>query len=351
MSGTCFVTGGAGFIGCAISEALAQSFERVIAIDNLHPQIHPVRARPAALASGVELIEGDVTAPDMWDALLASARPDVVVNLAAETGTGQSLTEATRHANVNVVGTTQMLDALVRHDALPRRIVLSSSRAVYGEGAWRDAAGRIVYPGQRSKAMLERGEWDFPGLTCLPFEATRVEARPTSVYGATKLTQEHVLTAWGLSFGVEIPILRLQNVYGRGQSLTNSYTGIVSLFAQMARQGQVIPVYEDGMIIRDFVYISDVADAIVRATLNGTPTTEPYDVGSGTATSILDLARIIAAHYGAPAPAINGKFRNGDVRHASCSIERTQSDLGWKPRMTLDEGLRDLCGWIDRQLA
>lgn len=351
MPGTCLVTGGAGFIGCAVSEALVDAFERVVAIDNLHPQIHRTRSRPPALAAGVELVVGDVTSPEVWDEVLLTLRPDVVVHLAAETGTGQSLTEATRHANVNVVGTTQMLDAFVRHDASPRRIVLSSSRAVYGEGAWRDEAGAIVYPGQRSRAMLERGEWDFPGLTCMPFEAIHVQARPTSVYGATKLTQEHVLTAWGLSFGVEIPILRLQNVYGPGQSLTNSYTGIVSLFAQMARQGQVIPIYEDGRIIRDFVHISDVADAIVRVTLNGSPSPLPYDVGAGVATSILDLAHIIAAHYGAPAPMINGKFRNGDVRHAFSIIDRTRSEVEWTPRWSLERGLPDLCRWIDKQLA
>ena len=157
-----------------------------------------------------------------------------------------------------------MLDAFVRHGCIPGRVVLTSSRAVYGEGAWRDTNGRVVYPGQRSRAMLEAKQWDFPGLTPVPSDATRTEPRPASIYGATKLTQELVLRAWALSFGVEIGLLRLQNVYGPGQSLSNPYTGIVSLFARLAKAKETIPVYEDGAIIRDFVFIDDVVQAVLR---------------------------------------------------------------------------------------
>ena len=228
MSHNCLITGGAGFIGCAVSKLLKGPFDRIVAVDSLHPQVHPTGMRPTALDPSVEFVKDDVTEGGTWDHLLAGFKPSTVIHLAAETGTGQSLTEGSRHANVNVVGTTQMLDAFVRHDCIPSRVVLTSSRAVYGEGAWRDAKGNVSYPGQRSRAMLEAGQWDFPGLTCLPFEATRTEPRPTSIYGATKLTQEMVLRAWALSFGVEIGLLRLQNVYGPGQSLSNPYTGIVS---------------------------------------------------------------------------------------------------------------------------
>nr|WP_318289438.1 NAD-dependent epimerase/dehydratase family protein [Paraburkholderia sp. BL8N3] len=262
MMRTCLVTGGAGFIGCAISSTLVRHFDRVVALDNMHPQIHATPDRPARLDPKVELVVGDVTLSETWNSLLQTVKPDVVIHLAAETGTGQSLTEGTRHAMVNVVGTTQMLDAFVRFESVPRRIVLTSSRAVYGEGAWQDAAGTITYPGQRSKVQLEQGVWDFPGLKCLPFEATRTQPRPTSIYGATKLTQEMVLSAWALSFGVEVGLLRLQNVYGPGQSLSNPYTGIVSLFARLARGGKSIPLYEDGEIVRDFVFIDDVSEAV-----------------------------------------------------------------------------------------
>lgn len=346
---TCLITGGAGFIGSALSTRLPEHFDRVVAFDNLHPQIHRSAERPASLDPRVELVQGDVTVADDWDRLLADVTPDVVIHLAAETGTGQSLLEASRHARVNVVGTTEMLDALVRADALPEKTVLTSSRAVYGEGAWVDGAGDVSYPGQRSAAMLERGEWDFPGLSALPFLSSRVEPHPTSVYGATKLAQEHILTSWCLSLGVTPVLFRLQNVYGPGQSLINPYTGIVSFFAQQAKAGKTIPVYEDGQIIRDFVFIDDVADALVAGVLTSGANENAYDIGSGEGTSVLALAELIADYYGAPVPVINGKFRNGDVRHASCTVEEAEAALSWHPQVLVDEGVRRLCAWIDDQ--
>lgn len=349
MTQACLITGGAGFIGCAISSILKDRFDRVVALDSMHPQVHPTPERPELLHPSVELVVGDVTLRETWDALLPGFKPDVVIHLAAETGTGQSLAEGTRHANVNVVGTTQMLDAFVRHECIPRRVVLTSSRAVYGEGAWQDGAGAITYPGQRSRAQLDAGIWDFPGLKCLPFESSRTEAHPTSIYGATKLTQEMILSAWALSFDVEVGLLRLQNVYGPGQSLSNPYTGIVSLFARLAKAGQTIPVYEDGEIIRDFVFIDDVAAAVCQIATEAIPSPTAYDIGSGEATSIRQLANIIAGIYGAPTPMVNGAYRNGDVRAASCDIARTRQELDWKPNWNVRRGIAALCSWIDQQ--
>jgi dTDP-L-rhamnose 4-epimerase len=348
MSSICVVTGGAGFIGSAVSGTLVGRFDRVIAIDNLHPQVHPEAVRPAMLHKAVALVTADITRQETWDRLLREFSPNVVVHLAAETGTGQSLTEATRHATVNVVGTAQMLDAFARHRAFPCRMVLASSRAVYGEGAWQDArTGETVYPGQRSRAQLERREWDFPGLRSLSSMAGVTEPRPTSVYGATKLAQEHMIRSWALSFGVEAAILRLQNAYGPGQSLHNSYTGIVSLFARLSREGKSIPIYEDGLITRDFVFIEDVADAVCRAACDGAPSQIPYDIGSGQTTTVLRLGELVAATYGAPAPELTGEFRNGDVRHAACDIGRTRAELLWQPQWTLEQGIAALCRWIE----
>lgn len=347
MTTTCLVTGGAGFIGCALSRILPEHFDRVVAMDNLHPQVHPTTSRPDDLDQRVEFIKADVTRADDWDALLKDVAPTVVIHLAAETGTGQSLTEGSRHAMVNVVGTTEMLDAFVRHDSLPERVILTSSRAVYGEGAWTDLDGVTTYPGQRSRVMLESGTWDFPGLTATPFNSHRVRAAPTSIYGSTKLAQEHIITSWCLSMNVTPVLFRLQNVYGPGQSLINPYTGIVSLFAQKAKAGEVIPVYEDGAIIRDFVYIDDVAAAIVAGTLHSAATTNPYDIGSGEATSIMRLAEVTAKYYGAPTPQVNGMFRDGDVRHASCTIEESTAGLGWEPTVMVEQGVHQLCAWID----
>ncbi len=350
--GTVLVTGGAGFIGCALSNRLADSADRWVVLDSMHPQVHATPERPAALHPKAELIVGDVTDPAVWDSVLAEVTPDVVFHLAAETGTAQSLDEASRHARVNVVGTTEMTDAFGRSGRLPTHVLLSSSRAVYGEGDWQRQDGTVFQPGQRSHAQFEAAQWDFPGAHSLPASAERTVPAPTSVYGATKLAQENILKAWGGSRGVPVTVLRLQNVYGPGQSLINSYTGIVSLFSQWAREGKTIPLYEDGQIVRDFVFIDDVADAFVAAATAGPDAERPtLDVGSGVASTIEQMAVAIAEYHGAPTPVVNGKYRDGDVRSASCSIERTTATLDWAPKWSLRAGVAALQEWIEAQLA
>ncbi|MEA5456020.1 GDP-mannose 4,6-dehydratase [Sinomonas sp. JGH33] len=347
--GTVLVTGGAGFIGCAISSALVDAFDRVVVVDNLHPQIHASGERPAELADGAELIVGDVADADTWDRVLAEVTPDVVIHLAAETGTGQSLEESTRHALVNVVGTSQLLDGLNRHGKLPRRIVLSSSRAVYGEGAWRRADGTQYYPGQRTSETLDQAQWDFPASEPTAMRAADVAPAPVSVYGATKLAQENVLQTWAKAYGVETVVLRLQNVYGPGQSLINPYTGIMSLFCRMAMGGKSIPLYEDGQVRRDFILIDDVAAAIVAGATSETVSGQPIDIGSGEFQTIGTAAEIIARHYGAPAPHVTGQYRQGDVRHAWADVTAAKEILGWEPRFSLEQGIERLATWIDAQ--
>ena len=346
--GRVLLTGGAGFIGTSLS-ALLDGADEVVVLDNLHPQIHETGERPAALDARARLIVGDVTSPEAWDEVLEQEHPDTVVHLAAETGTGQSLTESSRHANVNVVGTTQMLDAFLRHDAMPQRLVLTSSRAVYGEGAWVDDAGQQVYPGQRSVEQLEAGTWDFPGLQPVAMRADGVQPGPVSVYAATKLAQEHLIRTWAESFEVEAVILRLQNVYGPGQSLINPYTGIMSLFCRMAMGGSSIPLYEDGLVRRDFVLIDDVARAVLAAcTVEAVPS-GPLDIGLGTMHTISDAAALIAADYGAPQPHVSGQFRLGDVRHAWADISDATAALDWRPQHDLADGIHRLATWINAQ--
>jgi dTDP-L-rhamnose 4-epimerase len=347
--GTVLVTGGAGFIGCAISDALVGEFDRVVVVDNLHPQIHASGERPAQLNAAAELVVADITEAQTWDSVLQDVTPNVVIHLAAETGTSQSLEESTRHTHVNVVGTSQLLDGLNRHGKLPRRIVLSSSRAVYGEGAWKDADGHVFYPGQRTSETLDKAQWDFPGASPVPMKASETFPAPVSVYGATKLAQEHVLQAWAKSYGVETVILRLQNVYGPGQSLINPYTGIMSLFCRMAMGGKSIPLYEDGEVRRDFILIDDVASAIVAGAVSPTVQGEPMDIGSGEFQTIGTAAKLIAAHYDAPASHVTGQYRQGDVRHAWADIAAAEKVLGWTPQYSLAQGIERLATWIDAQ--
>ncbi|MGB3481632.1 MAG: NAD-dependent epimerase/dehydratase family protein [Mycobacterium sp.] len=353
MSTSVLISGGAGFIGSALARRLVTAGYDVTVLDILHPQVHGARAA-IDLPPSVRLLTGDVThAPD-WDAVLRLMQPDQIVHLAAETGTAQSLSEATRHGGVNVVGTTQLLDALSRCAHVPEQLILASSRAVYGEGAWQ-SGGHTFYPQPRSHAQLLAGEWDPKGPTgdpAVPLAscANRTEPRPTNIYAATKLAQEHILSAWTAAHDTKLSVLRLQNVYGPGQSLTNSYTGIVALFARLARDGRTLEVYEDGQILRDFVYIEDVVEALSSA-VQKPPTMAPrcLDIGSGTPTTIHTAARKIAAICDAPEPAVVGRFRDGDVRAARCDIEPATKELDWRPKWDLEDGLRSLLDWIDEQ--
>jgi dTDP-L-rhamnose 4-epimerase len=345
------ITGGAGFIGCATTRALLRDDPHcnIVIVDNLHPQVHREQVRPSDLDQRAELLVADITDADCWRTLLDRFHPDHIYHLAAETGTGQSLTESTRHAMVNVVGTTRMLDAISATRSFPTSIILPSSRAVYGEGAWTDANGRHHYPGQRTNAMLQHGQWDFAGLSPLAFSAASTIPNPASIYGSTKLAQEQILRNWCLAFDVGAKILRLQNVYGPGQSLHNSYTGILSLFCRQAKAGDTIQLYEDGQMIRDFVYIDDVADAFVRAA-DAKEKNFTIDIGAGTGTTIAEAANIIASIYDAPAPQVCGKYRNGDVRHAWSDPSSAADLVGWAAEIPPREGISRLCKWIDGRL-
>jgi dTDP-L-rhamnose 4-epimerase len=349
--GRVLVTGGVGFIGTTLALALADQAERWVVLDNLHPQVHPGSWPPADLPGSVELHVGDVTRAEDLDAVVADLRPDTVVHLAAETGTAQSLSESTRHGMVNVVGTTQLLDALTRAGHVPAHVVLTSSRAVYGEGVWRNVDGSTFQPGLRTHAQLEAGRWDHgDGAAHVPNSVAGTHPHPINVYGATKLAQEQILAAWTGSHDTRLSVLRLQNVYGPRQSLSNPYTGIVSLFSRLARAGQSIPLYEDGEITRDFVHIDDVVAAIAAAIAHKPADhLRTVDVGSGVRTTIGDLAREIAAYHSAPEPHVTGQFRDGDVRHASCTVEATLRQLDWQPRVGLREGVAGLQEWIATQ--
>jgi dTDP-L-rhamnose 4-epimerase len=352
LSTSVLVTGGAGFIGSALTRSLVKAGYDVAVMDVLHPQVHPA-GRAIDLPPSVRLFTGDVThAPD-WDAVLRLFRPSQIVHLAAEIGTAQSLSQATRHGAVNVVGTAQLLDALSRSALVPDQFVLASSRAVYGEGAWQ-CGNEVYYPRPRSHARLLAGIWDPEGPTGGPAvplasRAGRTEPRPTNIYAATKLAQEHMVAAWTAAHDAKLSVLRLQNVYGPGQSLTNPYTGVVTLFARLAREQRPLEVYEDGRIVRDFVFIDDVVDALLATVQR--PATEPrcLDIGSGIATTIHELARKIAAICDGPEPIVVPKFRDGDVRAASCTIEAAKNELHWHPKWALEAGLRALLDWIGGQ--
>lgn len=346
------VTGGAGFIGSALSRLICDDDVPVIAVDSMLEQVHPTGQISEFLDPRVQLYKNDVRDKEAWLVLLDKFYPRKVVHLAAETGTAQSLTESTRHASVNVVGTTAMLDAFASAGVLPSRIVLASSRAVYGEGLWRDVVTKEeFYPAPRSNAVLSRSQWNplSPAGTkaeALPHEASVVFPKPTSIYGATKLAQEQILAAWCGAFSVPLSVLRLQNVYGEGQSPYNSYTGIINYFHRVARSGAPIPVYEDGLIGRDFVHIQDVVHAFLSVLSAETTENHLIDVGTGQLTTILDAAIMIAEYHKAPQPEVCGKFRDGDIRSAVADIKKLYAQTGSNPQIPFKEGMQRVGDWL-----
>jgi dTDP-L-rhamnose 4-epimerase len=347
------ITGGAGFIGTALARALVPHTAEVVLLDSLHPEVHGDDPQ-LPMIPGASFIRGDITSPQAWQHLLQEFSPTAVVHLAAETGTGQSLSEATRHGHVNVVGTTTMLDALFRLTRRPTHIVIASSRAVYGEGQWQ-SGNQTYYAEPRTHEDLANRRWDPPSpdgghTMAIPSRADHTEARPTNVYAATKLAQENVLTAWTAATGTLLSVLRLQNVYGPGQSLINSYTGILALFSRLAVSNEQIDLYEDGCAVRDFVYIGDVVQALVRALDSAPKRRRVLDIGSGSAMTLASVAEIMVTKENAPAPIVSGQFREGDVRAASCDITAAKVEIGYEPAWTLETGLTKLLGWVRSEL-
>jgi dTDP-L-rhamnose 4-epimerase len=346
------ITGGAGFIGTRLARALIAAGADVLAYDNLHPQVHGDHPVPDA---SMALIRGDVRDRDALQAAVHGYMPTVVVHLAAETGTGQSADEPTRYAEVNVVGTAQLIEAMRSAAKPPRRVVLAATRAVYGEGAYADASGRLVVPPPRSAADMAAGRFglfDVDGTLLAPRATPESLApAPASVYGSTKLMQEYLLQQTNGPW--ETAILRLQNVYGPGQSLRNPYTGVLSIFCQQAMNGKVLNIYEDGDIHRDFVFVDDVVAAFVSACTEDAAAGRIMNIGTGERTSIADAAAAILSELGLPADrlAVTGAFRVGDVRHAIADNSLARRSLHWTPKVSFRQGIAELVQWARKEAA
>lgn len=338
------IIGGAGFIGSQIVRDYGA--ENFTVFDNLSPIVHNRKSVTDFIDSEVDFISGDVTQPDDVRSLFDQGVPENLILLAAETGTGRSLYNCVLNTRVNAMGTALVLDVLAGLEDRPKRIVLTSSRAVYGEGPYSDVDGRLVHPQQRSEADLKAGKFDFEGLTPLPMKASDHLPNPSNIYGTTKLCQENLVRNWSRSFGVDAYILRLQNVYGAGQSLTNPYTGVLIHFLRTLSSNDVVSIYENGGITRDFVHVADVASAIHSATLaDGAAGT--YDIGSGERLTLEAVASKICELTDGPPPDFCNLYRLGDVRHASASIEDARRALGYIPKVSLEEGLRGLIQFFE----
>lgn len=348
------ITGGAGFIGTRLAARFARDGHRVTVLDSLLPQVHgetPAETSPLlrSLDGVADVIVGTVTSKDDLRRALADA--SIVVHLAAETGTGQSMYEIDRYVDVNVGGTAKLLDILANESHDVRRLVISSSRSIYGEGAYLTEDGRRVFPGHRDDADMARGDFDVhaPGEGTLRVIPTDEDAllHPSSVYGITKQMQEALITTVAPTIGVEPVSVRYQNVYGPGQSLKNPYTGILSIFSTLIRQGKEINIFEDGEETRDFVYIDDVVEATFLAATVPAAAGRILNVGSGVATSVNEVVAALFDAFGTTVPTrISGNYRLGDIRHNVADTSALRDVLGFTPRVPFAEGVKNFVEWV-----
>jgi dTDP-L-rhamnose 4-epimerase len=353
MTQNILITGGAGFIGSRLANFLFNSGHKVRVLDNLSTQIHGATPESSplflSLHHDVEFIRGSVTNRD--DLIEALQGIDTVVHLAAETGTGQSMYAIQHYSDVNIGGTALLLDLIANEPFPIKKIVVASSRAVYGEGKYHCDHHGVVYPSARFANDMEQGEFSVHCPVCgvpVQVDATDEETpeQPSSVYGVTKLTQEQLVLTVGKALGISAIAFRYQNVYGPGQSLSNPYTGILSIFSTRIRNNNAIKIFEDGKESRDFVYIDDVVSITAKAVEYEQPLVAFFNVGTGVATDVLTIANTLQKLLGVTVPTtISGQFRVGDIRHNYADLTKVRKVFGFEPTISIEQGLAEFVEW------
>lgn len=352
------ISGGAGFIGSNLALALHQKGYAVTVLDNLSEQVHGKNPDDfsylfLSIKDKVKFIKGDVTDGTSWKQAIADN--EVIIHLAAETGTGQSMYQVERYTRVNIGGTSLMLDYLVNNQHGVKKVIVASSRAIYGEGKYFSPELGFVYPGARLSGEMDRGNFEvtYPNAKSpLQLVATDEESKihPSSVYGITKYNQEQMVMVVCSSVNIAPVAFRYQNVYGPGQSLSNPYTGILSIFSANIKNNKPINIFEDGKESRDFVFIDDV----VRATILGIEKDEAngqiFNVGYGRPISVMEVAQALIKNYGIETRLeISGNYRIGDIRHNFADLTKIKKLLGYTPGISFDEGIRRFAHWVNKQ--
>jgi dTDP-L-rhamnose 4-epimerase len=349
------VTGGAGFIGSHLVDALLSAGHAVRVLDVLDPQVHgPGGHWPAYLSRAVERVAADVRDADRVAKALDGI--EVVFHQAAAVGVAQSMYEIARYVEANSVGAAVLLEAIVARKSQVQRMVVASSMSIYGEGAYRTEDGEPVAPGLRPLAQLERREWelcDERGRRLVPIGTPESKPlAPTSVYAVTKRDHEELFLAVGAAYRIPTVALRYFNVYGSRQALSNPYTGVAAIFSSRLLNGRPPLVNEDGLQTRDFVHVSDIVQANLLAL--GCPADEGrvYNVGTGRPITIRRVAELLAERLGVDvAPEISHRFRAGDIRHCVADVSRARAELGYEPRTAFEDGVDEVIEWVRTQSA
>jgi dTDP-L-rhamnose 4-epimerase len=350
------ITGGAGFVGSHLADALADHGHKVVLFDNLEPQVHGVGvARPAYLDERHELVHGDVRDANALAPLVRQT--DVIFHFAAMVGVGQSMYQVRRYTDVNTMGMATLLELLAdeRGRRRVRKLLVASSMSIYGEGAYVcPNCGRLA-PRLRLTQQLEAGLWEVRCPTCgaeLQPIATDEDKPlyPTSIYAITKRDHEEMALAFGQAYGLPAVALRFFNIYGSRQALTNPYTGVAAIFSGRMLAGQAPLIYEDGRQLRDFVHVSDIVQACRLAMANDAADFQVFNVGTGRPISVFEVAELLARDLGWTGGfEIVNKYRAGDIRHCFADISRIQQTIGYVPRYRFEDGVRELVSWVGQQ--
>lgn len=354
------ITGGAGFIGSEIVSKLFDTNEwNITVLDSLSEQIHGNNSDESYLYNCIKdkcnFIKGDIR--DFETVSKAVSNNEYIIHLAAETGTGQSMYQINRYNEVNIMGTSNLFQAIsnLGKNSKVKKIILSSSRSVYGEGKYNCSTCGIVYPKSRERDNMLKGDFNLYCSKCgkkLELIATTEDSEisPCSLYAFTKYSQEKMLQTLCPAMNIDYTIFRFQNVYGAGQSLKNPYTGILSIFSTLMLENKPINIFEDGLESRDFIHVKDIADGVIASIQNKKSNSEIINLGSGINTAVIEIAEILKKAYDSQSKLnITGDFRVGDIAHNKADITKANKILNFSPKVNLKDGLNDFCKWVKKQ--
>lgn len=351
------ISGGSGFIGSNLALKLVSLGYRVNVLDNLSSQVHTNSIENShtfqSIKDKVNFIRGDVRNRKDWQKAISNST--IIIHLASETGTGQSMYQIEKYVQVNCGGTALMLDILSNEKHSVKKVVVASSRAIYGEGKYYSKKFGFIYPTARDNIQMAKGQ--FEPLCCitkvpLSMLSTDEDSKihPSSIYGITKSTQEQMVHVVCKSLGISSIALRYQNVYGPGQSLSNPYTGILSVFSTRILNNNHIEIFEDGKQSRDFVFIDDVVEATVLAIKDDSIKSCSLNIGTGDSTSVLKIGKLLKKLFNSEVNInISKQYRIGDIRHNKADIKKARELIGFKPKVSFEFGIKKFVEWVNSQ--